>query len=88
MKKMICILLVFGFSLAMFASAVIPDATERGQEPQCQGQCLANHIRVMRRLSDELARTGKVFVYQDLVEQEVSAYCTCSTNCRKIIPVK
>jgi hypothetical protein len=88
MRQMTCIFLAFGLSLALFASAIISDATERGQEPRCQEQCLANHTKAMRRLSDELARTGKLFIYQDSVEQEVSTYCTCTTNCRKIIPVK
>ena len=88
MTKRLGILLVLGFSLGLFALPGIPPAAERGQEPQCQVQCLANHIKAMQKLSDELAKTGKMMTYQDLVGLEVSNYSVCIMNCRIITPVK
>jgi hypothetical protein len=86
--KTIGILLALGFSLAMFASAVIPGTGERGREPECQQNCLANHTKAMEKLAGELTKTGRMLAYQDLVEVEVSSYSACITNCRVIVPVK
>ena len=88
MTKTLSILLALGFFLVLLASPAIPATAERGQEPQCQEQCLANHIKAMQKLSDELAKTGKVMAYQDLVGLEVSNYSARITNCRVITPVK
>jgi hypothetical protein len=88
MMKTAGILLTSGIWLAMFTPPGVAATTERGQEPQCQEQCLANHVIAMQKLSDELAKTGKILTYQDLVDLEVSNYSTCIKNCRIITPVK
>jgi hypothetical protein len=88
MTKTLTILLTIGFSFLMFASSVVVATAERGQDPECQKQCLANHVTAMQKLFDELAKTGKILTYQDMVELEVSSYSTCIKNCRIITPVK
>ena len=86
--KPFSILLALGFSLVVSVPAGAAGPADRGQAPQCQEQCLVKHAKAMRKLSDELVKTGKVLTYQDLVEFEVSNYADCITNCRSIYPVK
>jgi hypothetical protein len=61
---------------------------KRGEEPQCQEECLREHCRTMKELSEGLLKTGNRREYQDLVEQAVSSYSSCLTNCREVLPVK
>jgi hypothetical protein len=42
----------------------------------------------MKLLSEEYLKAGNKMHYQDAVEDEVSRYLQCLTNCRELIPVK
>jgi hypothetical protein len=86
--KTFSILLTLGFSLIVSTPAGTAAPAERGQAPQCQEQCVANHVKAMQKLSAELVKTRKILAYQDLVEVEVSNYSECITNCRLIYPIK
>jgi hypothetical protein len=61
---------------------------KRGDEPQCQKECLKEHSEKMATLNKTLSITGNKLVYQDQVEQAEQLYARCLTNCREIIPVK
>ena len=61
---------------------------KRGEEPQCQEECLGEHVRKMKELSHGLLTTGHRMEYQDRVEKETSHYSDCLTNCREVLPVK
>lgn len=61
---------------------------KRGEQPQCQEECLAAHSAKMRLLSEEYAKTGDKMKYQDEVEGEASRYIQCLTNCRELMQVK
>ena len=86
--KMLNIFVILVSSLVMLGWAGTASTGERGQAPQCQQHCLANHVKAMQKLSDDLAKSGKILIYQDLVETEISNYSSCITNCRVILPVK
>lgn len=88
MPKMIGFFLALMWGVIFLAPCFVSTAQERGQAPQCQEHCLATHIKTMRRLSEELAKTGNILTYQDQVEVEISSYSACLTNCRLALPVK
>jgi hypothetical protein len=64
------------------------DKGKRGDEPQCQKECLKEHSEKMATLEKGLSKTGNKFVYQDQVEQEENRYARCLTNCREVVPIK
>ena len=88
MAKMIGLFMALMLGLIFVMPSSVPAAEERGQEPQCQEHCLATHIKTMRKLSEELAKTGEMATYQDQVELEISKYSACVTNCQFLLPVK
>jgi hypothetical protein len=87
-SKMIGLFLALILGVIFVAPCFVSAAEERGQAPQCQEHCLATHIKTMRKLSEELAKTGNIVTYQDQVEREISGYAACLTNCRLLLPVK
>jgi hypothetical protein len=86
--KMIGLFLAIMLGVLFLVPCFVFAAGERGQAPQCQEHCLANHITMMQRLSEELAKTSDILTYQDQVEREISSYSACLTNCRLVLPVK
>jgi hypothetical protein len=61
---------------------------KRGDEPQCQLECLKGHSEKMAILEKDLSKTGNRLAYQDHVGQEENRYARCLTNCREVLPVK
>jgi hypothetical protein len=61
---------------------------KRGNAPQCQNECLKEHLEKMAVLEKALSKTGNRFAYQDQVEEEENRYARCLTNCREVIPIK
>ena len=74
------IFLFVGVWFIILASPLVIGATERGQEPECQEHCLAAHVKVMQKLSEELAKTGNTLAYHEQVDYEISRYSACVTN--------
>jgi hypothetical protein len=87
LKKLVFVVLFFLFSILVAASSTIAK-TNRGEEPQCQDECLATHSTRMKLLSEECSKTGDKMKYQGAVEDEASRYFQCLTNCRALLPVK
>ena len=82
------ILLVLALSFLTLSPSVARGKAKRGDAPHCQEQCLAHHSEKMRQLSEEYARTTNKMKYQDEVEQVISDYSRCLTECRDMAPVK
>jgi hypothetical protein len=61
---------------------------KRGDEPQCQKECLKEHSEKMERLNKEFLKKREKLTYQDRVEEELQSYARCLTNCREVLPVK
>ncbi len=73
---------------AVFLPCDLIAQTRRGEEPQCQEECLNQHTEKMSLLSDAYSRTRNKKEYQDQVEHELQNYSRCLANCRELIPVK
>jgi hypothetical protein len=86
-RKLVFFVLLSLFSILVMASFTIAKA-KRGEDPQCQEECLATHSARMKLLSEEYLKTGNKMNYQDAVENEASRYFQCLTNCRELIQVK
>jgi hypothetical protein len=83
--------LVLIVALICIGSSLPPVAyakAKRGDDPKCQEECLEEHVRCMKELSNELLSTGHKMVYQDRVGEAASRYLYCLTNCREVLPVK
>ena len=78
--------LILGFFY--LSPSVAPGRTKRGDVPHCQEECLGRHSERMRQLSEEYSKKANRIRYQDGVEEELSDYSRCLTECREIIPVK
>ena len=61
---------------------------KKGDAPYCQQECLRRHSEKMMKLSQDYAKTQDWMTYQDAVEEEVGRYSACTTDCRKVLPVK
>lgn len=61
---------------------------KRGNDPQCQNECLRYHSEKMSFLSQEYLRTQNKANYQDQVERELLNYSRCLSNCRERVPIK
>jgi hypothetical protein len=86
-RKLVFIVLLSLFSILVMVSSSIATA-KRGEEPQCQEECLAAHSKRMKLLSEEYLKTGDKLKYQDAVEDDASRYFRCLTNCRELMPLK
>jgi hypothetical protein len=86
-RKIVFFVLLSLFSFLVMVPPAIAKA-KRGEEPQCQEECLAKHSARMKLLSEEYLKIGNKMNYQDAVEDEASRYFHCLTNCRELIPVK
>ena len=86
-RKLIFFVILSLFAFLVMALSSIAKA-KRGEEPQCQEECLATHAARMKVLSEEYLKTSNKMNYQDSVENEVSRYSQCLTNCREVIPIK
>jgi len=75
------------FLIIMMVSPVLAESN-RGEEPQCQEECLSTHSAKMKLLSMEYKTKGDKVKYQDAVDDEASRYFRCLTNCRVPMPVK
>ncbi len=83
-------IIVFAF-VCTFLYLPVPFAYaegKRGEAPQCDQECLAHHSEKMNQLSQEYLKTKDKMSYQDKVQEEVSRYTRCLTNCREVLPVK
>jgi hypothetical protein len=76
------------FSVSTSAYSETQGRGKRGDEPQCQKECLQEHSEKMAILGKVLSKTGDRLAYQDQVEEEEHRYARCLTNCRAIIPIK
>ncbi len=86
-RTLIGLVLVF-FSVSTIGHSETQNRGRRGDEPQCQKECLKEHSEKMATLDKVFSKTGDRFTYQDHVEQEEHRYGRCLTNCREVIPVK
>jgi hypothetical protein len=86
-SKLVFFIFLSLFLIFMMHSPAIAKA-RRGEEPQCQEECLATHAAKMKLLSGEYVKRGDKMKYQDAVEDEASRYSRCLTNCRELMPVK
>ncbi|MBA4389795.1 MAG: hypothetical protein C0399_02525 [Syntrophus sp. (in: bacteria)] len=80
------------FVASLCSTSIVHSETQnggkRGDEPQCQKECLKEHSEKMAILNKVFSKTGDRFTYQDKVEQEEHRYARCLTNCREVISVK
>ena len=88
LRKGFAMFAVFLLFSALLWPAVVLSKTLRGDDPQCQEECLREHSQKMGKLSEEYAKTGNKMKYQDEVDREVLNYSRCVTNCREVLPVK
>jgi hypothetical protein len=86
-RKIVSFVLLSLFSFLVMVSPTIAKA-KRGEEPQCQEECLSTHSARMKLLSEEYLKTSNKLNYQNAVEEEASHYFQCLTNCREVIPIK
>jgi hypothetical protein len=86
-RKLIFLVLLSFFSILVMVSTTIATA-KRGEEPRCQEDCLEKHSTRMKLLSEDCLKTGDKTKYQVAVEDEISRYSRCLTNCRELMPVK
>jgi len=87
LRRYIYFVLLSLLSIFVMVYPVTAEA-KRGEQPQCQEECLATHSARMKILSEEHAKTGDKMKYQDAVEGEASRYFQCLTNCRELMQVK
>jgi hypothetical protein len=87
-KRAVAVFLFIGLWLIFHGVHPVMAAIERGQEPGCEDHCLAEHVKVMEKLSDELAKTRNLFAYHQKVDSEMSRYSVCITNCRFPVSIK
>ncbi len=78
------LVLCFLYPPLSFATAKV----KRGDAPRCQEECLARHSEAMGRLSQEYMKTRSIIEYQDRVEEEITNYSRCLTDCREVLPIK
>ena len=82
------ILVMFICSPLLLSVCVARAEGKRGEAPQCDEECLAHHNQKMSQLSQEYLKTKDKMSYQDKVQEEVSRYSRCLTDCRQVLPVK
>ncbi len=78
---MLCLLLVF-------LTAIGHAAPKRGDAPQCQAECLAQHRIKMDKLTQDYEVTRNRIDYQEQVDKVVAEYSSCIENCKEPFPVK
>ena len=93
MPRKLCLRkLVFFVLLSLFwiVAMVSPTSAKakRGEDPQCQEECLVTHSARMKFLSEAYTKTANKIKYQNLVDDEALRYFECLVNCRELMPVK
>ena len=73
---------------SVILSGFVIAAEKRGDAPRCQDVCLKDHSLRMKRMMEEYAADRNKVKYQEQVENELTVYSGCLTNCREVNPVK
>jgi hypothetical protein len=79
---------VVAFCFLCLSLFPVPGYAGRGDAPRCQEECLGNHIRKMGQISKEYSKGRDKTKYQSGVEEEVTNYSGCLTECRDVLPIK
>jgi hypothetical protein len=87
LKRLMWVLMVIVVSSVVFCGFVIA-VEKRGDAPRCQEACLKEHSLRMKRMMKEYVADRNKVKYQERVENELTVYSGCLTNCREVNPVK
>lgn len=63
-------------------------AAKRGDAPQCQTECLAQHRSDVEKLMNNYEKTHYKPDFQEHMDKAVEAYRACIENCKELMPVK
>jgi hypothetical protein len=63
-------------------------AAKRGDAPQCQTECLAQHRSAVNRLMKNYEKTQNKADFQEHMDKAVEQYRACIENCKELMPVK
>jgi hypothetical protein len=81
------VIAVLGLSLSVLP-VIGYAAAKRGDAPQCQTECLAQHTSTVKKLTNDYVKTQNKGDFQEHMDKAVEEYRACIENCKELMPVK